>query len=132
MSFLLDTNICSAHLKQPRRFFSRFMQYFGNLNVSRLTLAELYAWALGARDPNARFRQIEKLTEFMEVVEFDDNCARRFGKLRVDLKNAGVTISSLDLLLASTALASALTIVTHNTRDFERIPDLRVEDWLVT
>jgi len=47
VSFLLDINTCSAHLKDDRALFHRFMQHAGNLYLSRIVLAELYAWAYG-------------------------------------------------------------------------------------
>lgn len=50
MSFLLDTNICSAHLKDRRRLFARFVQHAGRLHTSRIVVAEIYAWAFRALD----------------------------------------------------------------------------------
>jgi len=132
VSFLLDTNICSAHLKDERQLFSRFMQHSGNLFVSRIGIAELYAWANLSSTPESRFEQIDRFKEFVEVLEFDDLAARHFGRLRVELPRSGRIVPTVDLLIASTALAHDLTLVTHNLRDFVDIPDLRTSDWLAT
>jgi tRNA(fMet)-specific endonuclease VapC len=132
MSFLLDTNICSANLKDERRLFSRFVQHTGNLFVSRLNMAELYAWAYNSSNPDQRLERIKRMLELMDVIEFDDSCALHFGQLQVTLRRSGVTIDAVDLMIAATALVHDLTMVTHNTRDFVHVPGLRVEDWLAT
>jgi tRNA(fMet)-specific endonuclease VapC len=65
------------------------------------------------------------------VVSFDDTSAKEFGRLRGTLARQGVAVSRIDLMIAAVALTRNLTLVTHNTVDFENIPDLRVQDWLV-
>ena len=103
MTFLLDTDICSVHLKDERRLFSRFLQYAGNMYTSRIVVAELYAWAYRSPVFERRMNTIEQLLEFIQVLEFDDACARRFGLLRVQLDQSGTPISPMDLLIAAVA-----------------------------
>jgi tRNA(fMet)-specific endonuclease VapC len=62
---------------------------------------------------------------------FDDVCADHCGRLRSELAAAGTPIGPNDLLIAATALAHELTLVTHNVREFSRVANLRVEDWEV-
>jgi tRNA(fMet)-specific endonuclease VapC len=70
---------------------------------------------------------IDKLLEHeISVVVFDDDCARQFAKLRVDLRRQGIGIDSVDLMIASVALVHDLTMVTNNTADFQNIPGLRL------
>ena len=70
------------------------------------------------------------LTFEVNHIPFDADCAEQFGQLRVDLRRRGLTVDNMDLLIASTALVYDLSLVTHNTTDFQNIPDLRLEDWL--
>ena len=130
MSFLLDTNICSGHMKRPSLLDHRFIQHMGRLAIPSLVLAELRAGAYMRPDPSPLLRKIDDLLIFLEVLDFDDACAEEFGKVRGSLHRSGLTIQPIDLLIASVALAHDLTLVTHNTAHFAHIPGLRLEDWL--
>lgn len=131
MSFLLDTNIVSFHLKRPRGLTHRFVQYSGRLYISSVALAELYVWAFQKAKPAPGLSAIEAmLRNEVNRLDFDDDCAKKFGQLRVDLIRRGVGAGPLDLLIASVALVYDLTLVTNNTADFQNIPGLRLEDWL--
>ena len=133
MSFLLDTNIISFHLKRPRGLTHRFVQYSGRLYVSSIALAELYVWAFGKGKPASTISAIEAmLRREVSRLDFDDDCAKKFGELRADSIRRGVGVGPLDLLIASVALVYDLTLVTNNTADFRNIPDLRLEDWLTS
>jgi tRNA(fMet)-specific endonuclease VapC len=131
MSFLLDTNILSAHLRRPSGLAHRFVQYSGRLYTSTVVLAELYVWAYNRPDPSKVLTAIDELL-FQEVslLAYDGDCANEFGRVRVDLRRSGIEMPSLDLLIASVALIYDLTLVTNNTADFQRIPGLRLDDWL--
>ena len=131
MSFLLDTNICSAHLKDERLLFHRFVQHAGNLYISHIILAELYSWAYGAQDPSKRLNRIGRLLPDLNISQFDDGAAEEFGQLSATLRRKGVTVGGFDLLIAATAKVEGHVLVTHNTRDFQAIPGLIVVDWLV-
>lgn len=130
MSFLLDTNICSAHFRRPAGLAHRFVQYSGRLFIPSVVLAELYAGAFHADNPAPLVQRIEELVEDVQVLPFDMACAERFGRERGSLLRQGISVNTVDLMIASVALVHDLTLVTHNTIDFERIPNLRMEDWL--
>jgi tRNA(fMet)-specific endonuclease VapC len=131
MSFLLDTNILSAHLRRPAGLAHRFFQYSGRLYTSSVVLAELFVWAYNRPDPMKILKAIDVLL-FQEVrmLEYDRDCANEFGRVRIQLRGSGIEVPSVDLLIASVALVYDLTLVTHNTADFGKIPDLRLDDWL--
>lgn len=133
MSYLLDTNILSAHLRRPSGLQHRFVQHSGRLYTSSVALAELYDWAYRRPDPAAALAAVEKML-FHEVatVEFDNDCAKECGRLRVELRRQGIGVAALDLLIAAVAILFDLTLVTHNTKDFQKIPGLRMEDWLAS
>jgi tRNA(fMet)-specific endonuclease VapC len=131
MSFLLDTNILSAHLRRPSGLAHRFFQYSGRLYTSSIALAELFVWAHNRPDPTRVVSRIDELLlDEVSVLDFDRDCATEFGRIRVQLRRQGIEIPSVDLMIASVAIVYDLTVVTHNTADFQNIPDLRIEDWL--
>jgi tRNA(fMet)-specific endonuclease VapC len=131
MSYLLDTNICSAHMRRPGGLAHRLLQHTGRLAIPTIVLAELYAGAYRHRDGPRLLGLIADLVQELRVLDFDAASAEQFGKLRGVLSPQGVTVSTPDLMIASVALVHDLTLVTHNTADFESIPGLRVEDWLL-
>src|SRR5438045_1135548 len=77
MSFLLDTDICSAHLKGNRAVGNRFLQYTGGLHVSTVTLGELYTWAFRATAPPRRLPALEELVGDMTVLDVSHDVARK-------------------------------------------------------
>ena len=130
MSFLVDTDICSAHLKDVGRVTGRFLQYTGRLHVSVVTVAELFSWVSRA---NASPRRLQGLLAFLSevnVLDIDLEIARRFGEVQAGFLDQGQVMPAMDLLIAATALVHGLTVVTHNTQDFSRISDLPLTDWL--
>lgn len=130
MRFLLDTNICSAYMRRPARLAHRFDQHFDQLAKSTIVLAELFSGAFKHDDPTRFLRLIRGLLTEVRVLDFDSACAMQFGHLEGTLVREGTPVPELDLMIASVALVHDLTIVTHNTKDFQRVPNLRIEDWL--
>ncbi len=131
MSFLLDTDICSAHLKQAKAAVTnKFLQYAGRLHISVVILGELHTWARRANAPASRLRAIEDLLDDLTILDVNETVARRFGQVRATLFDAGRPCPDLDLLIAATALTHGLILVTHNVQDFVNIPGLQIQDWL--
>jgi tRNA(fMet)-specific endonuclease VapC len=131
MSFLLDTDTCSAHLKRPSGLIHRFAQHSGGLYIPSVVLAELYAWAFHRKDPTPVIQRIETdLLADVAVLDFDAPCAKVFGRVRGGFLQHGITVSRVDLMIAAVALTNDLTLVTHNTADYQNIPGLRLEDWI--
>jgi tRNA(fMet)-specific endonuclease VapC len=128
VSYLLDTNAVIALLRgvAPVARKARFVGS-GGLLLSTIVRHELYFGAYGSDQTNETLRRIDGLA--LEVVAFDDVDARVAAELRSILKRAGTPIGPLDTLIAGQALARDLTLVTRNTREFLRVPDLRVENW---
>jgi tRNA(fMet)-specific endonuclease VapC len=132
MSFLLDTDICSAHLRRPSGLSHRFVQHSGRLFVSCVTLGELYTGAYHIDDPQPLLKRIDDLLIDVTLIEFDKLVSLQFGKTRGDLLKRGISVSTADLMIAATALVHDHTLVTHNTADFRNIRHLRLDDWLAT
>ncbi len=131
MSHLLDTDICSAHLKRPAGLMHRFIQHSGGLYISTVALGELYTWAHQRPSPQSLLDRIENdLLADVAVLDYDRPCSEAFGRMRGQLLRQGLSVSRLDLMIAAVALVHNLTLVTHNTRNFQNVPSLRLEDWL--
>jgi tRNA(fMet)-specific endonuclease VapC len=130
MTHLLDTNICSAHMRRPGGLAHRFFQHAGGLAISTVVLSELYAGAYKHPDPDRLLALIADLLPEVTVLDFDQACARQFGKVKGESLTKGVSIPDMDLMIAAVALVHNLTLVTNNTADFRNIPGLRLEDWL--
>ncbi len=130
MSFLLDTDICSASMKGLPAVSNRFVQYGGRLHMSTVTLGELFAWALRAKASPKRLQSLLDLLKEVQVLPVDESVARKFGEVRGWQLDRGLSSPDLDLLNASVALVHNLTMVTHNTQDYANIPGLTLEDWM--
>jgi tRNA(fMet)-specific endonuclease VapC len=130
MSFLLDTDICSAHMRRPGGLAHRFIQHSGRLFLSTVSLAELYSGAYRVTQSGPLLDAIGDLLADVVVLAFDARCAQQFGQIRGHLLKQGIAIPTADLMIASTAIAQDLTLVTHNASDYRHIFGLRLEDWL--
>jgi tRNA(fMet)-specific endonuclease VapC len=131
MSFLLDTDICSAYLKNDQRVVAKVMLHFGGLHISVVTVGELLTWARRAKAPPSRLKGVIDLLAASTIQEVDYSVADKFGELRADLFDRGTTVGEMDLLNASIAMVRNLTIVTHNIQDFVDVRGLTLEDWAV-
>jgi tRNA(fMet)-specific endonuclease VapC len=130
MSFLIDTDICSAYLRGHSAVASRFFQYTGRLYISVVTIAELTHW-INSRNTPARFLAgFASLIDGFEVVDVDRPVADLCGNIAAQLSEIGKRPALPDMLIAATALVHDLTVVTHNVRDFHRVPGLRIQDWI--
>ena len=130
MTHLLDTNICSAHMRRPAGLAHRFFQHAGQIAISTVVLAELYGGAYKHPNPPKLLALIADLLQEVAVLDFDSACAQEFGKLQGSLLLQGITVSVADLMIAAVAKVQDLTLVTNNTVDFKSIPGLRLDDWL--
>jgi tRNA(fMet)-specific endonuclease VapC len=130
MSFLLDTDICSAYLKNDQRVVSKVMLHFGGLHVSVVTVGELLTWAQRAKAPPSRLQGVRDLLKATTIHEVDLSAADKFGVVRAALLDQGVTVGEMDLFNGSIALIHNLTMATHNVQDYAKIPGLTLEDWM--
>jgi tRNA(fMet)-specific endonuclease VapC len=103
-----------------------------DLAISTITLGEIYyGIEKSSVKKKERRLKIERIQSQLEIYPFDESAAIRYGQIRVKLEKKGKVISERDLQIAAIALANRLCVVTHNTKEFYRVPRLRVEDWLV-
>src|SRR5439155_4820051 len=118
MTHLLDTDICSAHMRRPAGLAHRFFQHAGGLAIASVTLAELYSGAYKRAHPARLLALIGDLLQDVAVLDFDTAGAEQFGRVRGTLLQPAIQVPTADLMIASVALVHDLTLVTHNTADF--------------
>jgi tRNA(fMet)-specific endonuclease VapC len=117
-------------MRRPAKLAHRFIQYTGQLAISSVTLAELYAGAYKHAQTSRLLALIADLLHEVRVIDFDSVCAERFSQVRGTLLKRGTFVPTTDLMIASAALVHNLTLVTHNTADYQNLPALRLDDWL--
>jgi len=131
--YLFDTNMCIFIIKK------KFPSLMGKLKknrmkgfyISSITLAEM---EYGIENAAKEYKEKNKmaLMEFLSIFEiknFDENAAIEYGILKKDLKDRNCLIGSLDMLIAAHAKSLKMTLITNNIGEFERIEDLKIEDW---
>lgn len=100
------------------------------IGISAIVKAELLYGAHRSTRRTENLQTLATLFRTFPSIPFDDLAAEQYGKIRATLANQGTPIGPNDLLIAATALAYNLIVVTHNTREFGRVQSLKVEDWL--
>lgn len=135
MRYLLDTNAVSELMKDPpsAAILSRMrITAAGDRVTSSVTAGELLfgAHRAGVRSPELLERARSIVSDNFLMLPFDEQAAEEYGRLRAHLEAQGTPIGHQDTQIAAIALANDLTVVTGNTRHFERVPGLGVENWL--
>jgi tRNA(fMet)-specific endonuclease VapC len=94
--------------------------------------AELFYGAMKSSNASHNLAKQRAFLELFQSLPFDDTAAEIYGRIRAALAIKGTPIGPNDLMIAAIGLANDLTLVTHNTREFSRVPDLNLEDWEIT
>ena len=128
---LLDTNICIYIINvKPPEVLARFRQFrLGEIGLSSVVAAEL-AYGVAKSSSERNRKALEMFLAPLEIMPFDEVAIWVYGKLRADLERSGQSIGSLDTLIAAHALSMNAVLVTNNTREFSRVNDLRLENWV--
>jgi tRNA(fMet)-specific endonuclease VapC len=130
--YMLNTSICIYVLRRrPDRLRIKFNE-IPNLCISSVTYAEL---CFGVESGTTalkreRWEQLDVFTRLLRVETLGQEAGRHYGYLRTLFRGQGVTIGNNDLLIAAHARSIGAVLVTNNLREFSRIPDLTVENWL--
>ena len=132
MRLMLDTNICIYIINaRPVSVIERFKgSAAGEIGISVVTLAELEYGAAKSSQPKRNREALRQFLMPLEVAIFDSAAALAYGGTRSPLEKRGAPIGAMDLLIAAHAISLEVTLVTNNTREFARIPGLRVENWV--
>ncbi len=131
MKYLLDTNTCIRYLNRRSENIIRKMEATSpdELVVCSVTRAELIFGAIKSDYPAQNRAKQNDFLEPLTTLSFDDQAAEKYGIIRALLERAGTPIGPNDLLIAAIALDHNLILVTHNSGEFRRVPDLLIEDW---
>lgn len=131
--YMLDTNICIFVLKNRNEQLRSKFNAIKQLCISSITYGELcFGIENGANTlRQTRFEQLHLFTQKLIIQSWDAEAARHYGAIRALLKQSGRIIGGNDLLIAAHAKSIAAILVTNNTREFTRVPNLTVEDWTV-
>jgi len=128
--YLLDTNTLIYFFKGMGGVANKmFLQSPNNIAVSSIVIYELEVGIAKSTNPAKRMEQLSQLLEQINIINFTQVEAKVSAKIRANLEKAGTPIGSMDLLIAGTALAHNLTLITRNLKEFERIPNLTCKNW---
>ncbi len=131
MRYLLDTNICIYLIRKPSpEILGRFQKHAPqDVAISTVTLFELQN---GVEKSQFRQRSEEALDKFLRplnLIELDRSAALEAAAIRAQLEKKGISIGPYDLLIAGLARSRDMTLVTNNTKEFEMVVDLHLENW---
>ena len=129
MRYLLDANAIIALLNDTTSPIARRVRRYvpRDFGVSAVVIHELYYGAFTSQRVEQNVARVDALQ--FSVLEFDEEDARHAGQIRAHLASKGTPIGPYDVLIAGQAKARELTLVTHNTTEFQRVPGLKIEDW---
>ncbi len=129
--YLLDTNIC-IYIRQsrPEQVLRRFRKLRpGEAALSVITYGELLFGAAKSTQRTAALERLRELVELLPALPLPENAAESYGIIRAELEAKGETIGNNDLWIAAHAMASSLTLVTNNEKEFRRVRGLKIQNW---
>jgi tRNA(fMet)-specific endonuclease VapC len=132
MKFLLDTNICIYLIKRkPLKVLQKFNAYqVGDIGVSSITVAELEFGVQKSQFPSKNQTALTQFLLPLQIADFDHAAAVIYGNIRATLAKQGTPIGSLDTLIAAHALSLKVTLITNNLKEFSRVPNLKLDNWV--
>ncbi len=132
MTYMLDTNICIYVMrKKPEKVLQRFRDELNDgICISSITLAELEYGMKHSSNPVKNEQALLRFLVPLSVLPFGTAAASEYGKIRAYLQSLGTPIGPLDMLIASHARAEGMILITNNVREFERVPNLELENWV--
>jgi len=129
---MLDTNICIYIIKnKPQSVKKKFQEFnIGQLCISTITVSELIYGAYKSPFVEKNLKAIESFLMPFEIVDYDYMASVEYGKIRANLERRGSIIGNMDMQIAGHALALDMILVTNNTKEFERVEGLTLDNWV--
>jgi len=129
---MLDTNICIYIIKKkPLKVFKKFQSLsIGDICISSITFAELQYGICKSLQKEKNKIALINFVAPIEILPFSDKSAVQYGEIRHELENSGHVIGAYDLLIAAHALSENLILITNNIKEFQKIPKLRLQNWV--
>ncbi len=130
--YMLDTNICIYVLRNHSDKLRHKFKAIKDICISSVTYGELCFGIENGESVmrEARWEQLDIFTQKLLIDPWDEDAARHYGFIRAILKRQGTPIGNNDLLIAAHARSMNAVLVTNNVREFNRVPDLSVENWV--
>ncbi|MGJ4754742.1 type II toxin-antitoxin system tRNA(fMet)-specific endonuclease VapC [Leptospira kmetyi] len=130
--YLLDTNICIYIINQkPESVYKKFKKIkLENIFISSITEFELKYGVQKSLHFERNLKVLEEFLSYLNILPFVSEDANKAARIRVELEKVGKPIGPFDLLIASQALSNKLTLVTNNEKEFTRVKDIKIENWL--
>lgn len=130
--YLLDTNICIYIINNnPRTVVEKIKQLKpSQVKLSAISIGELEYGVSKSRNRERNRNALVGFVSGFDILPFDDNDAEVFGIISAELEKRGQVIGSYDMQIAAQAISNDLILVTNNTREFERIKKLKLENWI--
>ena len=130
--YMLDTDSCIALIKnRPVSMRSRLSLLTPEeVGISSIVAAELWFGVANSQKRKKNEAALKDFLEFVTLLDWPCEASLLYGQVRAQLQKLGTPIGAMDLLIASHALFIDTVLVTNNTREFERVPDLKIENWL--
>ena len=130
MGYLIDTNILIYRLKNQGNVNENFLRHKDEgMTISVISYGELVYGARKSKSAEKNLETVRAIRSIFPILDVTPDVMERFGGIKAHTQKIGRPTDDMDLLIAATALANGLTLVTHNTRHFEHIPELQAEDW---
>lgn len=132
MKYFLDTDTCIHFLRGTHISIKEKIQSIpaNKIKIPALVSAELIFGALKSKIPQTNIKKVELFMDPLEITPFDQDCGYVYAALRQDLEKKGKIIGPHDMLIAATVIRNSGILITHNTKEFKRIPNLNVESWV--
>jgi len=132
LNYLLDTNICIYIInKKSLQVINKLISHdISEICISSITLSELEYGVEKSNSPEKNRMALNQFLAPFEILSFNNEAAFHYGKIRAVLERNGKTIGPLDLLIAAHCLSLAYVLVTNNEKEFCRIPELKIENWV--
>jgi tRNA(fMet)-specific endonuclease VapC len=131
MKYLLDTNVCINFLNGRSNNIRNELERHSpqEIFLCSIVVAELYYGSIKSARPVENIQRIAHFIDHFVSLPFDNHASRVYGEIRSVLETSGQPIGPMDLLIASIAVSHNLVLITHNTREFDRIKGLKINDW---
>ena len=126
---LLDTDICIEILRGNKKVISRREKENDTIAISFLTVGELYYGAYKSTYPEKNIVLVEKFVLSVDVLQSNRHIMKQFGELKARLIKAGTSLPDADIIIAATSLSKCKKLITGNTSHFNKIDELKLENW---
>jgi tRNA(fMet)-specific endonuclease VapC len=128
---MLDTDLSIYVInRRPLAALNSFNAHAGKICISTITLAELFHGAEKSGNPIRTRRRVDDFISRLSVLEYGERAAVHYGEIKSDLERRGLVIGPNDLHIAGHARSEALTLVTNNQREFDRVDGLHIDCWV--